>query len=48
MLLAFIGMYAITITAIALEEPFKNLLHYIQHCKCGVCQETNSIKEKLN
>jgi hypothetical protein len=47
MITALIGLYAATVTAMVLEEPCKNLLHYIQHCKCGVCQSKNRVKEKL-
>ena len=48
MLTTLIGIYAVTVTAVVLEEPCKKLLYYIQHCKCGVCNPKNAIKEKLS
>ncbi len=48
MFATFIGLYAATVTAMVLKDPCKKLLHYIQHCKCGVCQPKNGVKELLN
>lgn len=48
MLLIILSVYTVGIVALFLHEPVCDLLSYVQHCKCSICQKKNRLIEMEN